>query len=128
MENCNHVLAELRQSLSQLSPDLSHTHEKLVSILRTLSGLNFKPKFPTQEVLDFQKQLRDIEANLSWHPTVLKPSELSAEEQYVDKLRHLSYDAANTMPGKEIVVDLLARCLLWTEIMLHRCVRFIPVT
>lgn len=38
--NCQATLAELQLTLSQLSPELTPIHEKLVSILRSLSGLN----------------------------------------------------------------------------------------
>lgn len=44
VKNCKLELAELQASLSHLSDELRPTHEKLVSILRTLSGLNMKPK------------------------------------------------------------------------------------
>lgn len=44
IHHCEITLAELKQILSQLSPELTPTHEKLVSILRSLSGLNTRAK------------------------------------------------------------------------------------
>lgn len=42
IHNCETTLAELKLILSQLSPQLTPTHEKLVSILRSMSGLSTK--------------------------------------------------------------------------------------
>lgn len=44
IENIRTVVVDLEESLSRLSPQLSETHEKLVSILRSLSGLAVRPK------------------------------------------------------------------------------------
>lgn len=74
------------------------------------------------DVKDYQKQLREIEKNLDGQPVALPPTRRSAEEQYVERLRHLSYDASATMEGRDLVVDLLGRVLLWSEIMMHRYV------
>lgn len=41
---CRALLAELKQVQAQLSPELLTTHEKLVSILRSLSGCNTRSK------------------------------------------------------------------------------------
>jgi len=44
VDNCKTTLAELKQGLSTISSDLLPTYEKLVSILRSLSGLNVNRK------------------------------------------------------------------------------------
>jgi hypothetical protein len=46
VDNCKLTLAELKLGLSTISSDLMPTYEKLVSILRSLSGLNVNRKFP----------------------------------------------------------------------------------
>jgi hypothetical protein len=46
VDNCKLTLAELKQGLSTIPPDLMPTYEKLVSILRSLSGLNVNRKYP----------------------------------------------------------------------------------
>jgi len=139
IHNCESTLAELKLILSQLSPQLTPTHEKLVSILRSLSGLNTKAKvnfrvsvlymiisgsrgsqFNPHEVTEYKKQLLKIEANLEGQPTVLPASDGTAVEQYIDKLRHMKYDVNAIPSGDEIVVDLLARCRLWSEIILSK--------
>lgn len=44
VNNCKAALAELRQGLSTISPEFMPTFERLVSILRSLSGLNVVSK------------------------------------------------------------------------------------
>lgn len=77
-------------------------------------------QFPLKEVQGYQKQLRDIEAGLEGQPKALPTTEQSAEEQYVERLRHMSYDSSAIMQGRDLVVDLLGRVMLWSEIMIHR--------
>jgi len=135
---CQSTLAELQQSLSTLSPELMATHEKLVSILRTLSGCNMKAnvpmtcylhahqlltfleQFPMAEVRDLQRQLLDIEKSLDQPSHTLVPSNQSATDRYVDALTHITYDKNSTKGGREIVLDLLSRCLLWSEICMEK--------
>jgi len=49
IKNCEGTLAELKLALSQLSSDLTPVHEKLVSILRSLSGLNSRATVPMHQ-------------------------------------------------------------------------------
>lgn len=44
IHNCETVLDELQTSLSQLSPELAPVYDKLVTILRSLAGLNTRAK------------------------------------------------------------------------------------
>ena len=44
IEVCRHILVELRDNLSKLSPEMMETYERLVSILRSLSALNTRSK------------------------------------------------------------------------------------
>lgn len=65
-------------------------------------------------------QLKEIEANLEGHPIILPESDKPAVEQYIAKLRNMSYDVNAIPSGNEIVIDLLARCMLWSDILLTR--------
>jgi hypothetical protein len=58
-------------------------------------------KFPTQEVEDFQEELRKMDASL------------------VDGKFVVSGDSDPR--GQEITVGLLHRCLLWADITLEKC-------
>ena len=44
MNICRNILAELRESLADLSPALTPVHERLVSILRSISAANTRSK------------------------------------------------------------------------------------
>ncbi|KAI9717721.1 MAG: hypothetical protein M1828_007124 [Chrysothrix sp. TS-e1954] len=125
IESCRVTLVELQSVLAQLSPELAPVHEKLVSILRSLSGLNTKSKFPTSEVRDFQKQLQELKVCLEEKKNIHVASSrsLSLDERvvaYAEKIRHMSYDANALLPGEEVVQDLLERCLLWSDIVMER--------
>ena len=41
---CRNLLSELQDSLADLSPELTPTHEKLVSILRSIAAANTRSK------------------------------------------------------------------------------------
>lgn len=41
-------------------------------------------------------------------------------EKYADKIRHMSYDQAASLPGEALVRDLIERDSLWAEIMMER--------
>lgn len=70
--------------------------------------------------MEYKKQLLKIEANLEGHPTILPATDSTAVEQYITKLRTMSYDVNAIPSGDEIVIDLLARCRLWSEIILSK--------
>lgn len=113
---CETRLAELKTTLSHLTPDLAPTYEKLVSILRTLSADNTRCNFPRNEVLDLQRQLKVIEKEL--HEKKCFSPDMTLEERY-EKL--LQETTSNPNPsGQKLVSDLLTRCLLWAEIVLAR--------
>ena len=44
IKTCRSILAELQLTVSDLSPELTPTHEKLVSILRSISAANTRSK------------------------------------------------------------------------------------
>ncbi|MCJ1298610.1 hypothetical protein MMC08_001400 [Hypocenomyce scalaris] len=100
LDSCRNLLSELQEPLASLSPTLTPVHEKLVSILRSISAANTRQKFPVAEVQGFQAQLKEIQA------TTVKGQFLAED---------------STAPeGQQIVGNLLARCLKWAEIVLSR--------
>lgn len=116
LDVCDSTLAELKTILSHLTPDLEPTYEKLVSILRTLSAHNTRSKFPRDEVLDLQRQLKVIEKEL--HEKKCFSPDMTLEERYETMLQET---ASNPSPSaQKLVSDLLTRCLLWAEIVLAR--------
>ena len=44
LDTCGNILADLKASLADLSPELTPIHEKLVSILRSISAANTRYK------------------------------------------------------------------------------------
>jgi hypothetical protein len=76
-------------------------------------------EFPEDEVRDFQCQLKDIEKELG-SSQALEPSDQTLEEQYVARLEHINYTTEQRYRGKDLVLDFLARVMLWSEIMMQR--------
>jgi hypothetical protein len=76
-------------------------------------------EFPEDEVRDFQRQLKDIEKELG-SSQALEPSDQTLEEQYVARLEHINYTTEQRYRGKDLVLDFLARVMLWSEIMMQR--------
>jgi len=100
LEKCQILCDELQNKLAKIDPSLHPTHEKLVSILRSISACNTRSKFPSSEVKDLQGQLQQIEATM-------KDGKFVADDGTV-------------LMGQEIMVPLLERCLLWSGIVLER--------
>ncbi|KAL2051584.1 hypothetical protein ABVK25_008246 [Lepraria finkii] len=100
IETCRSILAELQASLADLSPVLTPVHERLVSILRSISAANTRSKFPTADVEGFRDQLKEIQGTM------------------VDG-KFLGEDST-TPTGQTIVAGLLDRCFLWSDIVLTR--------
>ncbi|KAL8874270.1 MAG: hypothetical protein Q9174_000390 [Haloplaca sp. 1 TL-2023] len=100
LDTCRNQLADLKLPLADLSPELTPTYERLVSILRSISAANTRPKFPASEVQGFRDQLLEIQATMV-------NGKFLAED-------------STTPAGQKIATDLLNRCLLWSEIVLAR--------
>ncbi|KAI9829783.1 MAG: hypothetical protein M1819_006020 [Sarea resinae] len=100
LEACQALLSELFQYLSRLPVELIPVHEKLVSILRSVSAANTRQKFPVSEVRGFQEQLKEMQ----------------------NSLVNGKFRAENgTLPDEQVIVmSLLERCLLWSDIVLER--------
>ncbi|KAK4224740.1 hypothetical protein QBC38DRAFT_289537 [Podospora fimiseda] len=97
---CKTMLAKLQQKLDQLDKPLQVTYEKLISIMRSMSLANTKPKFSVSEVTKLQANLKEIEAS-------------RVDGKIVDA-------EGNPYRGSDEVSDLLKRCLAWSEIVLDR--------
>ncbi|KAL9073188.1 MAG: hypothetical protein Q9161_003020 [Pseudevernia consocians] len=100
LNTCRNILAELQASLADLSPALAPVHERLVSILRSISAANTRQKFPVAEVEGFQEQLKEIQGTMVDGKFLAKDSTAPA--------------------GQAIVAELLDRCFLWSGIVLTR--------
>lgn len=123
LDTCQSLLSDLEATLADLSPELTPIHEKLVSILRSISAANTRAKvldqsltfelvidqyllkFPSAEVQAFQEELKKIQGSM------------------VDG-KFLASDSS-TPAGQAIVIELLTRCLRWADIVLEKWVRFL---
>ncbi|OQO05270.1 hypothetical protein B0A48_09037 [Cryoendolithus antarcticus] len=112
---CKQTLQELRDGLSRLDPQMLATYQKLVSILRSLSACNTRSRYPEQEVKEFEAQLLEIQDGL--HETRDSHVGQSAEEVYADRLAAIRLTEGGAREGDVVVKSLLARCLLWCEIV-----------
>ncbi|QIW98237.1 hypothetical protein AMS68_003755 [Peltaster fructicola] len=116
---CRHTLQDLQEGVSKLEPTLADTYEKLVSLLRSLSACNTRSKFPTKEVKDLEAQLLAIREEL--HEETPDHQGKSAEEVYLEKIHAMNLaDYEVPKEGPAVVSVLLARCLLWAEIIQRR--------
>ncbi|KAK5660070.1 hypothetical protein OQA88_13539 [Cercophora sp. LCS_1] len=97
---CKESLANLRERLCKLDESLRVVHEKLISILRSMSLANTKAKFWTSEVQKLQAQLKEIDAS-------------RVDGKFVDA-------EGKVLEGSDKVADLLSRVLKWSDIVLER--------
>ncbi|KAI9737740.1 MAG: hypothetical protein M1834_009108 [Cirrosporium novae-zelandiae] len=100
LDICRSSTVTLLAQLEEVSRELLPTHERLVSILRSISSCNTRQKFPVGEVKAFQDQLRQMEATM-------------VDGKFIGE--------NGTIPhGQELVGDLLKRCLYWSDMVLER--------
>ncbi|KAK0755013.1 hypothetical protein B0T18DRAFT_315459 [Schizothecium vesticola] len=97
---CKESLENLRTELATLAGPLREVHEKLISILRSMSSANTKAKFSTNEVQKLQAQLKEIDA-----------SRVDGQFRGPD---------GEPYKGSEKMSDLLDRVLAWSDIVLER--------
>lgn len=100
LELCQRNLENLQRRLDHLGPPLPAIHEKLISILRSMSLANTRSKFSSSEVVKLQAELKEIDAR-------------RVDGNFVD-------ENGNVARGSDAVATLLKRCLEWTEIVLDR--------
>ncbi|MCJ1353680.1 MAG: hypothetical protein MMC33_003667 [Icmadophila ericetorum] len=100
IDTCHNILEELQARVSQIPPDLREVHEKMISIIRSLSAANTKSNFPRADVLGLQEQLKEIGATMK-DGKFIGPDGTVPENQ-------------------QMVIDLFHRCTLWSELVLER--------
>ena len=105
LDACQVLLKELKEKIPNLCDKMSPIYERLVSILRSLAAANTRCNFPESEVLDFQRQIKEIEASVH-------------DGKYVDAEGHVPRN-------QEIVVNLLNCVSCWTGIVLEKYVVFV---
>lgn len=74
------------------------------------------------EVKEFQDQLAKIEADLGESPPKTTLSGEPLEKLYIARLKEIQYGEDAVHTGREVVLDLLGRCQLWSMIVLSRLV------
>jgi len=100
IEVCQSLLSNLQCKLARLGGDLPKIHEKLISILRSISLANTKTKFSTTEVQQLQAQAKEFDAQRVDGKFVSASGEVPA--------------------GNDEVCELLNKCLGWSGIVLER--------
>ncbi|EGY13551.1 uncharacterized protein VDAG_00233 [Verticillium dahliae VdLs.17] len=100
LDLCKRSLASLQKRLSRLEDPLPNVHEKLISILRSISLANTRTKFSASEVKSLRAQLKEI-------------------DEKVKANKYLTVDGRQPA-GSEDVDFLLRKCLLWSDIVLER--------
>jgi len=100
LDVCQALSDNLVARLGRLKGDMPKIHEKLISILRSISLANTRSKFSSTEVKKLQEQLNEIDV------------------QRVEK----SFVTVNgeRPQGNDETVALLEKCLLWSNIVLER--------
>jgi hypothetical protein len=76
-------------------------------------------QFPQDEVKDFEKQLFEIQAELNAEG--ISHEGKTAEEVYAERLAAIQLCEGVVQDGPTVVKSLLARCLLWVEVIETRC-------
>ncbi|ROT41520.1 hypothetical protein SODALDRAFT_270443 [Sodiomyces alkalinus F11] len=100
LETCKRALASLCKRLDRLQEPLPQVHEKLISILRSISAANTRSKFSSSDVKNLRDQLKEISANFRSGAYKTPEGEYPA--------------------GSEEIDALLRKCLLWADIVLER--------
>lgn len=94
---CQGLLQGLRDFLKSLSPEMVGTWEKLVSILRSIAALNTRSKFSLKDLNELREKLKEIETQMQ-------------DGKVLD-------EAGVASSGQDLVIPLLKRCLMFTEIV-----------
>lgn len=100
LDVCQSLLTNLLVRLGRLEDGLPAIHEKLISILRSISLANTRSKFSSSEVQKLQDQLKEVEAQKVNGNFVTESGEVPV--------------------GNQEVCDLLNRCLMWSNLVLSR--------
>lgn len=74
-----------------------------------------RSQYPANEVKELHDQLSQIQDEL--HESGVSHEGRTAEEEYADRLKRMTLEEGVVHEGPEVVATLLARCLLWVEIV-----------
>ncbi|CAG8983060.1 hypothetical protein HYALB_00006088 [Hymenoscyphus albidus] len=99
IEVCQLALTNLQNRAPRLGGDLPAIHEKLISIMRSMSSANTKTKFSTTEVEKLQAQMKELDAQ-------------RVDGKFVT-------ESGEVPEGNEGVCALLEKALKWSEIVLE---------
>ena len=94
------ILDELKAKIPNLCDRMSPVYEKLVSILRSMAAANTRCNFPRNEVLDFKRQLEEMQSSV-------------VDGKYVT-------ESGAVPKNQEVVVSLLERVAKWSDIVLDK--------
>jgi len=100
VDRCKEMNVNLQNRLGRFGECLLDKHEKLISILRSISLANTKSHFSSTEVKKLRSQLLEV-----------------GESRNGGKF--CSADGSNP-PGAEEVLDLYERCVKWSDMVLER--------
>lgn len=78
-------------------------------------------QFPVKDVKELESQLLAIQHEL--HEDRDPHEGRSAEQAYAERLNKLSLTEGEVQEGETVVKALLARCLLWCEVIQEKYVR-----
>ncbi|KAG9385196.1 DUF2408 domain containing protein [Pyrenophora tritici-repentis] len=126
---CEEILAELKLTLSELTPELTPKWEKLVSILRSLCGCNARSKFPHDEVEEYSEELNKLAEELKEYGIRAYETEGTTEERLAEMVNKMQLVQENPEPAPEantLVGTLLRRNLLWVTLIKQKQGRISP--
>jgi hypothetical protein len=83
-------------------------------------------QFPAKDVKDLEAQLLAIQHEL--HADRDPHEGKSAEEAYSERLNKLSLTEGGVQEGEVVVKALLARCLLWSEVIQEKYVDVVAIS
>jgi hypothetical protein len=83
-------------------------------------------QFPAKDVKDLEAQLLAIQHEL--HEDRDPHEGKSAEEAYSERLNKLSLTEGGVQEGEVVVKALLARCLLWSEVIQEKYVAVVVIS
>ncbi|KAJ2903244.1 uncharacterized protein MKZ38_010196 [Zalerion maritima] len=100
LEKCSSMLKILQSKLDRLAEPLMATHEKSISIFRSISLFNTRTRFSTSEVKKLQDKIKEVDAT-------------RVDGKFVN-------EAGEVLDGSDVVCEVLERCLRWSDIVLER--------
>ncbi|KAM7185833.1 Protein of unknown function (DUF2408) domain containing protein [Rhypophila sp. PSN 637] len=118
-ELCKAGLESLSKELGELEEPLRSTHEKLISILRSMSLANTKAKvFTSESSVDLQSVCADSSQFSSTEVQRLQAQAKEIDETRVDG--NFVNSEGKVLNGSAKVAVLLEKCIQWSDIVLEK--------